>query len=54
MSGTAKEAERNQELRPRAKEGDKVALERLQDSEEAPDRATTTPHDPGNEPKQQP
>ena len=52
MSGTAKEAERNQELRRRAKEGDKAALDRLKDSEESPDRATATPHDPGNAPKQ--
>ena len=50
MSGTAKEAERNQELRRRAREGDKAALDRLKDSEESPDPAT--PHDPGNAPKQ--
>ncbi len=52
MSGTAKEAERSQELRRRVKEGDKAALEQLRRGDDAPERATATPHDPGTPPKE--
>ena len=48
MSGTAKEAERAQELRRRAAQGDEAAKEKLDTGDNTPFGGDETlPHDPG-------
>jgi hypothetical protein len=49
MSGTAREAERAQELRRKAANGDKAAQAALQQGENDPDGTKAQPHDVGRE-----